>query len=621
MRGALPKQGGTDRARFRGGVWDRPVAAVAALTVLALALRAVAFGDGLYGDELITLDDTRSDLPGVFDGLDRNEINPPLFYLLAWGFAQFGDAVSLIRVPSIVFGTAVVPVVYALGRRLAGPRVGLTAALLVALSPFAIFYATEARAYASAMFFVALSALALLRALEPGTRPSRWALYGLATLCALYTHYTTIYVVAGMAAWAVYVHRGSARTIVLVLAAAAVAYLPWVPTLLEQRDNELFVAVVGLGSDLSAATVFEYPAKLVSGHPFLTLPELPGDASLVALAVGAACALLALLVPPLRRVGERADRADVALVAILALATPVGVLAYSLLADDLYVPRNLSVALPGLALAVAWLIASLRQPLAVIVALLIVVPNVVAGVRSLDHSRRRPDSPAIADYIERNARPGDKVATGLGDVGALPLYLRGHEVLTDEDPSVWRAAARGRTVFLSRGEVGALTILPRFAGPRGRYELGAGLELSGLRLLGVGAYSGPVTARLERAGGREVIALSTGRKISVMPGAVRGSRESVEADAGTITIGGWAMAADRSSPAEAVFVLDGTRCIGISAPLVLRADLEEVYGYRLSASGFAFKAAAAHAEALAVSPRLRVFGAVGNRASELPAAP
>lgn len=619
MRGAVPKQGGTDRARFWDGPWGRPAVAVAALTVLAFALRVVAFGDGLYGDELITLDDTRSDLPGVFDGLDRNEINPPLFYLLAWGFAQLGDALSLIRVPSIVLGTAVVPVIYALGRRLAGVRVGLIAALLVALSPFAIFYATEARAYASAMFFVAVSALALLRALEPGARPSRWVLYGLATLCALYTHYTTIYVVLGMAAWAVWVHRASARTIVLVLAAAAVAYLPWVPTLLEQRDNDLFVAVVGLGSDLSGATVFEYPAKLVVGHPFLTLPELPGDAWLVALAVGAACALLALLVPRLRYAGERADRADVALVAILALATPVGVLAYSVLADDLYVPRNLSVALPGFALALAWMIASLRPPLAAIAAILIIVPNAVAAVRSLDHSRRRPDSPAIAAYVERNARPGDPVATGLGDVGALPFYLPGRDVLSEADSDVWAAAARGRTVFLVRGEVGVLTVLPRFAGPLGRYELGPREELSGLRLLSVGQYSGPVTARLVDGGTR--IALSSGRELEVVPGAVEGASEQPAADAGTLSVSGWAIAADRSGPADAVFVIDGRRGVGVATPTVIRADLEARYGGRLSGAGFAFEGQVRNAERVAASPRLRLFGAVGNRASELPAAP
>ena len=61
---------------------------------------------------------------------------------LQWG----GDSTVLVRLPSLVLGTAAIPVVFLLGRRVAGTRVGLFAAAILALSPFAIFYSTEARA-------------------------------------------------------------------------------------------------------------------------------------------------------------------------------------------------------------------------------------------------------------------------------------------------------------------------------------------------------------------------------------------------------------------------------------------------------------------------------------------
>jgi hypothetical protein len=62
--------------------------AVAGLTLLALVLRIVAFGDSLYGDELFTLDETGSDFARIFDGLDRNEVNPPFFCILPGGSAS-----------------------------------------------------------------------------------------------------------------------------------------------------------------------------------------------------------------------------------------------------------------------------------------------------------------------------------------------------------------------------------------------------------------------------------------------------------------------------------------------------------------------------------------------------
>ena len=46
--------------------------------------------------------------------------NPPLFYVLAWASAKLGDPDTSIRLPSLLLGTAAVPMTYALGLRTAG---------------------------------------------------------------------------------------------------------------------------------------------------------------------------------------------------------------------------------------------------------------------------------------------------------------------------------------------------------------------------------------------------------------------------------------------------------------------------------------------------------------------
>ena len=61
---------------------------------------------------------------------------------------RFRAAVWL-RVPSLVLSTATVPPVYAFGRATLGHSAGLVRAALIALSPFALYYAIEARPYAS----------------------------------------------------------------------------------------------------------------------------------------------------------------------------------------------------------------------------------------------------------------------------------------------------------------------------------------------------------------------------------------------------------------------------------------------------------------------------------------
>jgi mannosyltransferase len=172
-------------------------------TLLALALRLVEVGSNLHGDEVRAYRVVSGSIGTVFDllvGEHATEVTPPLYFLLAWASAHLGDSLNWIRLPSIVFGTATVPVVYALARRVKDDVAAAVAALLVALSPFAIFYATEGRAYATMAFLVTVSTLALLKALEDGAG-RWWIVYAACGCAALYTHYTAVFVIATQALW------------------------------------------------------------------------------------------------------------------------------------------------------------------------------------------------------------------------------------------------------------------------------------------------------------------------------------------------------------------------------------------------------------------------------------
>ena len=83
-------------------------------------------------------------IPGSFqDMLHRvktSESNPPLYYVLAWGWAKaFGTGEFGLRSLSALFGAATVPVGYLIGRQLASRRAGLTLAALIALNPMLIW--------------------------------------------------------------------------------------------------------------------------------------------------------------------------------------------------------------------------------------------------------------------------------------------------------------------------------------------------------------------------------------------------------------------------------------------------------------------------------------------------
>ena len=108
------------------------LAILALIVVIGCALRARALGQSLFGDELFTYEIvTGRSLGDVIDGINSTELNPPLYFVLAWLAAKIGDPLIWIRVPSLVFATAAIPLVWLVGRRTVGRNAALLGAALL----------------------------------------------------------------------------------------------------------------------------------------------------------------------------------------------------------------------------------------------------------------------------------------------------------------------------------------------------------------------------------------------------------------------------------------------------------------------------------------------------------
>ena len=127
------------------------IGSLAALTAAAAAVRFVSLGvQSFHHDEVITV---MRVIPGSFGHMlhevKASESNPPLYYVLAWGWARaFGRDEWGIRSFSALLSTLTVPLGYPIGRRLASRRVGLILTGLLAFDPMLIWYSQEARSYA-----------------------------------------------------------------------------------------------------------------------------------------------------------------------------------------------------------------------------------------------------------------------------------------------------------------------------------------------------------------------------------------------------------------------------------------------------------------------------------------
>jgi uncharacterized membrane protein len=188
-QGRLPRRGEPDTSR------KTALLILAALILAGLGLR-LAVTRGIWLDEAISIHQARLSLHGLFRTLYNGDRQPPLHDLVLWfTIRAFGHGEFAVRLPSLIAGTLVIPVLYELGRELYDRRTGLFAAAFAAVSPVLIWYSQEVRMYEFVALFGLLALLLQLRVIRNASMLN-WAGYILATAALLWSHYFGLVVIA-----------------------------------------------------------------------------------------------------------------------------------------------------------------------------------------------------------------------------------------------------------------------------------------------------------------------------------------------------------------------------------------------------------------------------------------
>ena len=382
------------------------VVAVGLACAVGVAFRTYTRSE-LWLDEALTVHLAEVPLGELSDVLRRDGA-PPLYYaLLHLWMEVFGTGNQAVRLLSAVFGVATLPLLYRAGGRLGGPVVGTGALVLLATSPFAIRYGTEARMYALVALLVAAGWLVVANALESPT--PRWLIgVGLVTGALLLTHYWSFYLVGCttavlvLAAWRNVLERSTvARIVVAAAAGSVVLFGPWVPNFLYQRAHTGTPWGTAPGPvEVAFTTLVD-----LGGGPF---PEGQALAGLLA-----ALTLLALF-------GRAVDRRHVELdlwtrpgargEALVAATTLLVAVAVGTVTASAFASRYTSVAFPLIILVAAYGLRALadRRVVAGVLAVAALL-GAVGGVRNVVF--RRTSADAVVEAILANGgQPGDLVA-------------------------------------------------------------------------------------------------------------------------------------------------------------------------------------------------------------------
>lgn len=168
------------------------IAAIVRLAMFMTNIGGVVTGKILWYDEAYSVFFAEHGLNDIlrFSGLDTT---PPLFaVLLHFWMLLFGGSVQAMAYLPFLFSLAAIPLAYLMGKEFFGRRAAWLLALLVALNPLHVKFATEIRAY-SLIFCLALLSLVFLRRFLYKRRLRDGVFWMLASVLGLYAHYTFVF--------------------------------------------------------------------------------------------------------------------------------------------------------------------------------------------------------------------------------------------------------------------------------------------------------------------------------------------------------------------------------------------------------------------------------------------
>jgi 4-amino-4-deoxy-L-arabinose transferase-like glycosyltransferase len=402
-----------------------------------------------HEDETLALFTGRGSLPHMLHTVITERGGAPLHFMFAWIAVHLGGGLTALRLVSLFFAVASIPLIALLGTRLADRLTGLVAATLSSATWVLLFHGVYGRMYSLFLFTSLLSFLALLSALQDGGR-RRFALWGLALLAMLASHPYAVLVVAAQGLF-VLITRSRLRDSLLTLATVAVLATPfwWADVVLRGRFD---VGVGGGGPKLgSPSSVLHYfwwvAGDFSAGHHAWSTPVL-----LLALA-----GLILLL---------RRRPQSVLLIACVVAVPALAFMAVTLNSTTSPEARHLIFLLPFFSLLLAVPLvafARLRPPVTATIALA-AVAVLVFGEARWAYKKTPPlfdgDPPgeaeardAAAAWLASSSRPNDVL------LGYEPVYLRawernrsfGRHALPRADAALLAAALKAAPKPLGRG--------------------------------------------------------------------------------------------------------------------------------------------------------------------------
>ncbi|MDZ8051615.1 MAG: hypothetical protein RMX68_006205 [Aulosira sp. ZfuVER01] len=183
----------------------------------------------------------------IANNLATQSTHPPLFFCGMYSWLEWINpfcqaCVQELRLLPALFGVGAIAAIYAVNNIAFSPAAGIVGALLIAVSPFAVYLSQEARHYTIPMFLITLALLGLLQIQRDifqnkTIRIWVWLLWTVVNIIGLYVHYFFVLAfIAEILTLLVLMNWGKAKLLnkrkillVLILSTSTVliSFIPW----------------------------------------------------------------------------------------------------------------------------------------------------------------------------------------------------------------------------------------------------------------------------------------------------------------------------------------------------------------------------------------------------------
>jgi hypothetical protein len=413
---------------------------------IAFALRVNAIErQSIWYDEGLSIHYARGNVGEILRGVSASD-HPPLHPLLLHFWMDLcGDSELAVRLFSIWWGVLAVALIYRLGARIS-ETTGILAALLLAVSPFAVWFSQETRGYTMALALITSTVNVTfdLWAIKSRNRTTHqtdhWSLdlgYILGATTAWYTHFYSSFVLLALnLACLIQVgkkfHHKKTRRQILRWMYAQIAVLllftPWIPFVAAQLDANATYWHGAVGwRQIVRRTVTAFSIGKTLDGPW---------------AIGATWAMSFSALLGTWILFSQPDDRRTAIILWSCMLIPTSVLILINRRLPKFSPRYLMNALPMFLIlastGIVWIFRFVRQRvstakgwIALVVLLSITATLGGATTRSLanhylNKQSYRPDFRAVVEYIENHATPNDLIVlVGGHSYPAFTYYYRG----------------------------------------------------------------------------------------------------------------------------------------------------------------------------------------------------